>query len=1244
MIATCIVSVFVASLVANPAYDAAAFRPVEVGGRAYWTLLNSGVYADPGMPQTEADRATGLAALPLFRDSALVYPFYGVAPTNPACATWRTLPENVGGTNVPMWRALERNLKADKPVFVRFRAKRTWEAQTGEIDLDFAEYRDWAARHPNFLGFVAHDEWRNDVYNLGRKVARLADDARARRVREMLFDPFPRTRQGLMDLTRAYYDRMNALYYGAAGAPTVALRSCFAVDHVAAAWGSKAIGLETTNSTGAGDGEFRWDEAGFFIRGAARQFDVPWCWFLAIYMNGYDRAGKWVTDSVCMNPPYRPERLHGGVSPSLFVRAAYYAYLNGANFIEPEHWYQHLLTTNAAGARVLSERGELFARFHDFTAAHPDRGTPYAPVAILTPFDLGRNPWGGFNWRDAGLGYRPGDQMVDGVFFTLIPGFDRSGGIRAFGEYNLHNGGYAMMHDVLVPDSPQDPEAFLGRLKCYPVAILAGEYRDVTSFWPTLERYVRGGGTLLVPRANVPAAVRESLDARTATTVADESGHPLAKLHALGCGHLIVSDSEWMTPPVGDARTAVREIQSGKRSFPELAYFLRRFQAELFPFTVRGSCRYGVNRTEKGWWLWALNNDGVKKPADAPQVVDAGQAHAIEVEIGAAAGAIREVRELVSGRAVEIRNGRFRWTVPAGGVAVFECAEDRTSVHETRDPRVRTYVRSARLLWQSGPEKGSGARHEVRNAEALLASKRGQTPESGWGRDLGEGQCVLVNGGDPAGVLLDFGRELHGGVQLCFGRGPSRGMKVRIRFGESAAEAMSDIGSKGATNDHAIRDDVVTAPVFGTRELGNTGFRFVRIDLVSPGQVTLDAVRAVSLMRPMERRGAFRCSDERLNRIWETAVRTVHLCCQDYLWDGIKRDRLIWMGDTHPETMAILSVFGADPVLSDSLDCMASMTDPGEWMNMMPTYTLWWIRNLAEWHRYTGDHDYLRKHAEYLCKTFDHVLTGFDATGRWTAGNFLDWPTRHNDRAATAGTQGLALLTMRETEYLANELGDASLAEKARAAAERLAAQRPDPNGEKSAAALLALSGLRDPKEMFADVLGRDGLVNLSTFFGYYMLEAMAEAGEVRHGLDTVRGYWGAMLDVGATSFWEDFKVAWTNGCGRIDELPAVGRKDIHGDYGEFCYRGFRHSLCHGWSCGPAPWLIRHVLGIRPLGTGCRMVEVRPDLGDLEWAEGAMALPRGGAVRVRVEKAADGTLRTTVFAPADVKVVGIPRQ
>ena len=259
--------------------------------------------------------------------------------------------------------------------------------------------------------------------------------------------------------------------------------------------------------------------------------------------------------------------------------------------------------------------------------------------------------------------------------------------------------------------------------------------------------------------------------------------------------------------------------------------------------------------------------------------------------------------------------------------------------------------------------------------------------------------------------------------------------------------------------------------------------------------------------------------------------------------------------------------------------------------------------------------------------------------GEWGAGNFLDWPTRHNQSASTAGTQGLALETARDVAFLADVAGRTELAAKANALAAELAKMRPDPNGEKSAAAMLALSGLREPREMFAQVLGANGHDGVSTFYGYYMIEAMSAAGESQRALDTVRDYWGAMLDVGATSFWEDFKLAWTNNCFRIDELPVPGKKDIHGDYGEFCYPGFRHSLCHGWASGPASWCINHVLGIRPLDVGCRRIEVKPFLGDLEWAEGAMALPDGNAVKVKLTRLPDGKVDIKVDAPDWVEVV-----
>ena len=577
-----------------------------------------------------------------------------------------------------------------------------------------------------------------------------------------------------------------------------------------------------------------------------------------------------------------------------------------------------------------------------------------------------------------------------------------------------------------------------------------------------------------------------------------------------------------------------------------------------------------------------------------------------------------------------------------GGVSAVLPAVGTTAgmdVGKAVDTRVRTYVYPERIVWQTAASKfddGWPERAKAEKMEKLLEGKFGQVCEGPFASKSG---TKLVNTGEPAGVLLDFGRELHGGVQLGMSPGGTAGARLRLRFGESVAEAMSSIGDgKHASNDHALRDFELPVPVFGSIEVGNTGFRFLRIDLVTGGEVGIEFIRAVSLMRPMKAVGGFRSSDERLNRIFETAVRTAHLCCQNYLWDGIKRDRLVWIGDMHPETMTILNIFGAASILPESLDYMASVTPSDRWMHGMATYTLWWIRNLAEWCRYTGDVEYVRRHADYLEKTFEHVMSGMKY-GEWRAGNFLDWPTRHNDKAAWAGTQGLALVTARETAFLADVAGRTELATKARALAAELAKLRPDPNGEKSAAAMLALSGLRDPKEMFAQVLGANGHAGVSTFYGYYMIEAMSAAGESQRALDTVRDYWGAMLDVGATSFWEDFKLSWTNNCFRIDDLPVAGKKDIHGDYGEFCYPGFRHSLCHGWASGPASWCINHVLGIRPLDTGCRRIEVRPFLGDLEWAEGAMALPDGNAVKVTIKKLPDGKVDAKLDAPDWVEVV-----
>ncbi len=561
---------------------------------------------------------------------------------------------------------------------------------------------------------------------------------------------------------------------------------------------------------------------------------------------------------------------------------------------------------------------------------------------------------------------------------------------------------------------------------------------------------------------------------------------------------------------------------------------------------------------------------------------------------------------------------------------ILEAVELRSEV----DRRVTVYVPPVRVLWQT--EGGS-----VQNVQALLAPQAGQITLHPH-----EAACVLDNRGGPAAVLLDFGAELQGGLQLlawkCRGKA-KRSARVRVRFGESAMEAMNDIGGeRNATNDHTPRDLTAEISSLGTVELGSTGFRFARIDLLGRrGLLELKAVRAVFSYQDTPYQGSFRCSDPLLERIWQTAAYTVQLNMQNYLWDGIKRDRLVWIGDMHPETSTIQAVFGSDPIVPRSLDFVRDDTPLPGWMNGIPTYSMWWVLIQAGWYRQNGDLAYLDEQRAYLLALLEQLASCIDADGNNTTPTFrfMDWPSSSNRQAVDAGIQALHVLALETGAELCTALGESAAAAAARAAADRLKAHPLDPNGSKQAAALQVLAGLADPAAANRAVLAPGGARGLSTFLGYYVLRARALAGDIQGCLEAMRAYWGGMLALGATSFWEDFDLAWLENAARIDELTPPGQVDVHGSYGGYCYIGYRHSLCHGWSSGPVPWLAEFVLGIQPLEPGCRVVRLAPTLGDLEWAEGSYPTPHG-LIRLRHEKQANGQVRTVLLEkPDEVSIV-----
>ena len=276
-----------------------------------------------------------------------------------------------------------------------------------------------------------------------------------------------------------------------------------------------------------------------------------------------------------------------------------------------------------------------------------------------------------------------------------------------------------------------------------------------------------------------------------------------------------------------------------------------------------------------------------------------------------------------------------------------------------KDEITRAYLTPKKIIWQSDNQN-----KQVINSHVLLNTFDGQLTTSG------EGMCVLKSDKDiKASVLLDFGKEIYGGIEIAAGiRGDKNPIRVRIRMGESVTETMSDCidnslpGMGSATNDHTLRDFNIEIPWLGTVEVGNSGFRFVRIDVTdNDTELPIRSVRAIARYRDIPYLGSFHCSSERLNQIWETGAYTVHLNMQDYLWDGIKRDRLVWLGDVHPEVMTINNVFGNQEVVKKSLDFGRDTTPLPGWMNGMSSYSLWWIITHRDFYLYNGDLDYLKE-------------------------------------------------------------------------------------------------------------------------------------------------------------------------------------------------------------------------------------------------------------------------------------------
>lgn len=486
------------------------------------------------------------------------------------------------------------------------------------------------------------------------------------------------------------------------------------------------------------------------------------------------------------------------------------------------------------------------------------------------------------------------------------------------------------------------------------------------------------------------------------------------------------------------------------------------------------------------------------------------------------------------------------------------------------------------------------------------------------------------------GFVADFGKETFGYIKLHGLKGAGA---ITVYYGESLEEAKSEQFCE--TLDRVqVTENTDSEYVIESSK----AFRYVNVQ--TEGEVKLDSVSMLYEYLPLDYKGSFKCSDEQLNKIWDVSAYTMHLTTREFFIDGIKRDRWVWSGDAYQSYLMNYYLFFDNPSVKRTLYALRGKEPVNTHINTIMDYSLYWFLGVYDYYKFSGDKEFVKQIYPRMKTLMDFCLKRRNTngmmeglTGDWV---FIDWADGLSKQGEVSFEQ-LLLARSLETMALCAKINEDIENEKFyKTEAETLKKKIFEQFWSKDKGAFLH-NRVNDTTEdkvtrytnMFAiffnylseekkeavktNVLLNDNVQQITTpYMRFYELEALCQLGEQKYVLNEIRNYWGGMLQLGATSFWEKYN---PNEKGE-KQLAMYGRP-----YGK--------SLCHAWGASPVYLFGKYYLGVQPLTPGYETYKIEPVLGGLQWMEGTVPTPYGNiniyTTTKEIKVSAKGGIGTLLF-------------
>lgn len=447
------------------------------------------------------------------------------------------------------------------------------------------------------------------------------------------------------------------------------------------------------------------------------------------------------------------------------------------------------------------------------------------------------------------------------------------------------------------------------------------------------------------------------------------------------------------------------------------------------------------------------------------------------------------------------------------------------------------------------------------------------------------------------GLLFDFGKETFAKTILT---GFCENTAIQINFGESMEEALDPEWSVV----HFKRE-----PENGILSFPPAAFRYIFV-----GAKEAD-IEAEYEYLPLEKKGAFTCTEEIVGRVWDTAVYTFHLNSREFFLDGIKRDRWVWSADAYQSFYVSHYLFLDPEIEKRTLIALGGKKPFVMHINNIVDYSFFWIISIYEYYKTYGDTVFLSQIYPQMKEVMDFCrnrtdLDGF-LRGRGSDWIFIDWAPMDK----TGAVCGEQILYAKAMECYAAVCGVIEKPEEgfykaAKELQENIFTRFYDAekgvfidsfeSGKQNVtrhsnilAYLFLPCSEKQKQEIYQNVVLNDEVAQITTpYFKFYENQVHCEAGNDNLLEKSIREYYGSMLSLGATSLYEAYD-------------STMQGAEHYAMYGN----PYEKSLCHAWSASPVYLLGAYRLGVKNTGIAYESFEVRPNPGDLASFSGVVPVP-----------------------------------